>query len=73
MQTSTFALSVVDGCGSHLVSLCQVQAVTGTDLLCELPPILTLGLCDTKVSKALLRSSGIVACTDRLMENPENL
>lgn len=60
MQTSTFALSVVDGSGSHLTDLCQVQAMAGTGLLWELPPILTLGLCDTRVSKALLRSLGIV-------------
>ncbi|RLW09158.1 hypothetical protein DV515_00002655 [Chloebia gouldiae] len=26
MQTSTSALAVVDGCGSHLISLCQVKA-----------------------------------------------
>ena len=60
VQTSTFALSVVDGCGSHLTNLGQVQAMAGTGLLCELPPLLTLGLRGSKVSKAPLRSSGIV-------------
>lgn len=68
VQTSTSDLAV------GLISLCQVQALTGTGLS-GLPQILTLGLCDTNVSKVLLRSSLLMpllhcTCIDRLMENP---